>query len=594
MRALRCHYTLESTSSTTDGLLWVADPTTGKKHRVTSMTFRISGVTSENEREDLPILESDNKRSKWTPTAPKPNVLPHIPSTSDDAVANGATSFHKSVGVGNDDPKSTHYEWSHLQFQAGTKHNGVRRTTQMFQFMRLSLIAEWGKGERDRTKVASCAGQRYIVFARSPGGRKALTKDDKEGSEAMKKKGNSRRPQRSTASPDPEQELGRAHRKRNSRGIKVGKHKRQRRYESTPQPTPKVEPESDSEPLIGRMRRRAAQAGRTPRDILHLPSTIQGQESPAAIGLKEEDQQSQKAEDPRADTSAAHVSPDRAEQELVSGSLPFGSPTEFADSSPFGSPEPGWRLQLGRHIDAADEADGAAESEAPILTEGPTAPYGTTVNTPSFFDEDARWDEFDREAEEMAEVKEHPDEKVHVEQESPKAPAQLRAAESDLLAGVGDNLSRVLRSSPMLPPRTSDMAGIRPPTSTQSPLRPSMLASPRLAGWSARQYRPPTFTPNIFRVPSSWSDPSWYGLIPSGVPHVPNHDNPDPLAAAIGIGRAGSTAYDWQHAPPTVTATINPSVLRNEAAVPDHDPWLGVEEDEMREDVRKAFWSRQL
>ena len=47
------------------------------------------------ERQPEVERESDNKRSKWTPTGPKRNVLPHIPPMSDRPVANGATRFHK-------------------------------------------------------------------------------------------------------------------------------------------------------------------------------------------------------------------------------------------------------------------------------------------------------------------------------------------------------------------------------------------------------------------------------------------------------------------------------------------------------------------
>ena len=585
MRALQCHYTLTSTSTTSDGLLFVGDPATGKRHLVTSMTFRISGVTSENEREDLPILESDNKRSKWTPTGPKRNVLPHIPPMSDGTVANGATRFHKSVGTGNDVPKSTHYEWSHLQFQAGTKHNGVRRTTQMFQFMRLSLIAEWGKGEHDRTKVASCAGQKYIVFARSPGGRKTLTKDDKEGSEAMKSKSQSRQPQGSTASPGPEIESGTAQRKHPRRGPKAGKRKRRRRYESTPPPTPKAEPESDSEPLIGRMRRSAAKAGRTPRDILHLPPSTQGQEPLAATSfIEEEDQQPRKAEDQRADTPPAHVSRELAEQELGIVSVPFYGPTDYGESSDFGSSissastEPG--SQLESHFAVADE------SKACTLTQGPTA-YGTTDNTLSlYFDEDGSWGELDAETEDILEVKEDPDETENVEKESLSATAETHVAEPDVLAGMGGNLedeSQVLRMSSKLPPPTSSLADAGPPpSSTQDPLPASMSALPDLAGLEA-SHSALTHSMNTFRVPS-YVQSSGFLMPPLVTYQMPTPDISDALNA---IGRVDSTPYDWEQSRPP--RTINPAMLmRHETAGVDYYP--GFDEDE----VLREYWSHQL
>ena len=592
MRALRCHYTLTSTSAATNGLLFVVDPAAGKRHLVTSMTFRISGVTSENEREDLPILESDNKRSKWTPTGPKRDVLPHIPPMSDGSVANGAMRFHKSVGVGNDQPKSTHYEWSHLQFQAGTKHNGVRRTTQMFQFMRLSLIAEWGKGEHDRTKVASCAGQRYIVFARSPGGRKTLTKDDKEQSEVTKSKAKSRRREESTPTPGPEQESGSVQRKHNRRGPKPGKRKRQRRHESTPPPTPKAEPESDAEPLMGRMHRKAAQAGRTPRDILHLPSRTQGQEPLTATSfIDEEDEQRQEAEDQRADTPPAHVSRDLTEQELGTVSVPFYGPTDYADSSDFGGPvsrastEPGRRPQLIKFAD---------ESEITTFMEGPTA-HDTTLDSPSHFD-DAFLEELSSETD-TPDVKEDRDEWFNVvELESPEAPAETYTAEPAVLIGVGGDLkgdSQVLKSSSMPPPpRTPNLADIRPPpSSTEDPSPASMLDAPDFAELEASPFGS-TFSMNNLRVPSFSTQPGFL-MPPSASRYL---STPDISGALNAIGRAGSTAYDWQRQS-RQPRTINPSLLlRHETAGVDYDSYAGFDEDEVQKDLRNSrdFWSHQF
>ena len=589
MRALQCHYTLTSTSTTSDGLLFVEDPATGKRQRVTSMTFRISGVTSENEREDLPILESDNKRSKWTPTGPKRNVLPHIPPMSDRTVANGATRFHKSVGKGNDVPKSTHYEWSHLQFQAGTKHNGVRRTTQMFQFMRLSLIAEWGNGEHDRTRVASCAGQKYIVFARSPGGRKTLIKDEKEESEATKRKSQSRQPQGSTASPGPEIESGTAQRKQNRRGPKAGKRKRRRRDDSTPPPTPKAEPESDSEPLIGRKRRRAAQAGRTPRDILHLPSRTQGQEPIAATSLNEEGQQPRKPEDQRADNLPAHLSRESAEQELGIVSVPFWGTTDYSKSSDFGDPvpqastEPGRNSQLDSHIDVADESD------VPTFTEGLTAPRGTTVDTSSSFD-DAWWEEPSSENDDILGAKEDPDEKVNVEQDSPETPGEMHAANPNVLAGMGGNLedeSQVLKPSSTLPPSTPNLAGTRPPPSTQDPSPDSMSGPPDLAG-----LEPSPFSMDFFQGPPSRFNHSGYLMPPSATHQM---STPDISRAFRAIARVGPTAYDWdQFRRPR---TINPALLmRHETAGADYDASWDLDEDEVQKDLEKLqnFWNHQL
>ena len=537
MRALQCHYTLTSTSTTSDGLLFVGDPATGKRHLVTSMTFRISGVTSENEREDLPILESDNKRSKWTPTGPKRNVLPHIPPMSDGTVANGAKRFHKSVGMGNDVPKSTHYEWSHLQFQAGTKHNGVRRTTQMFQFMRLSLIAEWGKGEHDRTKVASCAGQRYIVFARSPGGRKPLIKDEKEESEATKRQSQSKQPQGCMAFPGPEIESGTAQRKHNRRGPKAGKRKRRRRDDTTPPPTPKAEPESDSEPLIGRMRRKAAQAGRTPRDILHLPPSSQEQEPIAASSLNEEDQQPRRPEEQRAHTPPAQVSRGLADQELGLVSVPFYSPINYGKGSDFGSPvksasiEPG--SQLESHFAVADE------SKACTLMAGPT-PYGTMDDTlSSYLDEDGSWGSLGGETEDIMEVKEDPDEKDNVEKEWPSATAEMHEAEPNVLAGMGGSLedeSQVLRTSII--------------------------------------------------------DASRALMSPSATHHVPTiPDNPGLLnsieeASAAAYYRQQLMAYDWEQPRPPQTIDPNMLELQYETAGVDYDPDCGFDKDD--------FWRHQM
>ena len=592
MRALQCHYTLTSTSTTSDGLLFVEDPATGKRQLVTSLTFRISGVTSENEREDLPILESDNKRSKWTPTGPKRNVLPHIPPMSDGTVANGATRFHKSVGKGNDVPKSTHYEWSHLQFQAGTKHNGVRRTTQMFQFMRLSLIAEWGKGEHDRTKVASCAGQKYIVFARSPGGRKTLIKDEKEESEVTKRKSQSRQPQGSTASPGPENESGTAQRKYNRRGPKAGKRKRRRRDDSTPPPTPKAEPESDSEPLIGRKRRSAAKAGRTPRDILHLPPSTQGQEPLAATNFtEEEDQQPRQARDQRADTPPAHGSRESAERELGIVSVAFYDPTDYSKSSDFGDPvprastEPGGKSQLGSHTDEADESD------VPTSTEGLTALHGTMVDTSSSFDDASGLDfDFDSEIEDTLDVKEDPDEKVNVEQDSPEAAWEIHDAEPNVLAGMGGNLedeSQALRTSSMLSPSTPNLAGMRPPSSMQDPSPASMSAPPDLAGQEASH-----FPMDFFQGLPSRFDHSGYLMPPFATPQIPAPDNAGRLDA---LRRAGWRAYDLeQHRQPR---TINPRMLlRHETAGMDYDLSWDVDEDEVQKDLEKLqnFWNHQL
>ena len=67
------------------------------------------------------------------------------------AVTSWGRSPKTETGCHTSEPPRSSISWWNPEFQAGTKHNGVRRTTQMFHFMRLSLIADWGEGERHRT-----------------------------------------------------------------------------------------------------------------------------------------------------------------------------------------------------------------------------------------------------------------------------------------------------------------------------------------------------------------------------------------------------------------------------------------------------------